>query len=344
MIVYKYTNKNNGKVYIGITTKSIKERHRQHLNSLNDGTYFHNAIKKHGIKAFDLEVIDETEFKEDLGYLEKYYIEHYNSFAYKDGNNGYNCTLGGEGLTGQYGELNSQYGISPQERMDEETYKNWLKNIRKASKRNSGENHYCYGKHPKEIFGEEAWNKNVELARERFQGENNPNRLNPKFGKDNPNFGKKYSDKIKKKMRDARSDQFVLDEEKVKSILKLYFEEGLTQKEIAKKYKIARQTVSDIATRRIYNHIEYKYDYETALQEKEKARVRKVSKPIAMIDNQGQIIKKAKSIKEMTEIAKWSQAGILKHLKNRVKKPIFIYLWKEFVWIKTIDQILKKEK
>ena len=73
--------------------------------------------------------------------------------------------------------------------MDEETYNQWLENIRKARKEKSGDNHYCYGKHPKEMFGEDGWNKAVEKARIRFTGDTNPNRTNPRFGERNPNYG-----------------------------------------------------------------------------------------------------------------------------------------------------------
>lgn len=133
MIVYKYTNKINGKVYIGITSKSLHTRHREHMKSLKDGTYFHNAIKKHGIDAFDLQIIDKAETRDELCQLEKHYIELYKSFAYRDDSKGYNCTIGGDGMTGQFGELNSQYGISPKERMNEEQYASWLDKIKNPS-------------------------------------------------------------------------------------------------------------------------------------------------------------------------------------------------------------------
>lgn len=133
MIVYKYTNKINGKIYIGITTKSLRERHREHMKSLRDGTYFHNAIKKHGIDAFNLEIIDKAQTRDELCQLERHYIEQYKSFAYRDDSNGYNCTIGGDGMTGQLGKLNSQYGVSPRERMSEEQYNDWLEKIRNPS-------------------------------------------------------------------------------------------------------------------------------------------------------------------------------------------------------------------
>jgi group I intron endonuclease len=326
LIVYKYTNKINGKIYIGVTTKTLKERHRQHLTSLSDGTYFHKAIKKYGIKSFKLEVIDKTETKEELAKLEQHYIKFYNSFAHNENSNGYNLTLGGEGLTGQYGNLNSQYGVSPLERMGEEKHKEWLNNVKQARKKYSGENHYCYGKHPSEIFGKEKWLKNCELAKERFSSkEFNPSRF-AKKGIENPNYGRKYGEEVKKKIRQSRYENGCLGEEKALEIIRLYCETDLTQQEIAEKFNVIRQSVTDVISGSSYGHLNHGYDIKSIMKKKEEYRLKKVSKPIAMVDKNGNIIKEAKSITDMCNLIGWSSAGIIKHLKNRVKNPVFIYL------------------
>jgi len=100
MIVYKYTNIINGKIYIGITSQPIKHRHRQHLNDVNDGYIFHNAIKKYGIDNFELEIIDTADDYGDLLEKEKLHIKLHNSFVRAINSNGYNQTLGGEGTIG----------------------------------------------------------------------------------------------------------------------------------------------------------------------------------------------------------------------------------------------------
>lgn len=49
MIVYKATNTNNNKVYIGITTKTLEHRMKIHKkDSKRKDTYFYKAIRKHG--------------------------------------------------------------------------------------------------------------------------------------------------------------------------------------------------------------------------------------------------------------------------------------------------------
>lgn len=94
MIVYKVTNKINGKVYIGITTKTLEHRKKIHIrDSKRMDTYFYRAIRKYGEENFEWEVIDTAETKEELSELEKYYIKLYDSFDNKD--KGYNTTSGG---------------------------------------------------------------------------------------------------------------------------------------------------------------------------------------------------------------------------------------------------------
>lgn len=99
-IIYKYTNKINGKVYIGQTTDE-RQRKKDHRNSKVED-HFHRAIRKYGWDNFEYEVIFETlsSDKDRLKYLldtmEKYFIKKYDSH----GKGGYNCTDGGGGCLG----------------------------------------------------------------------------------------------------------------------------------------------------------------------------------------------------------------------------------------------------
>lgn len=95
-IVYKATSP-NGKVYIGITITTLKERIRTHWRSVKKGSKipFHNALKKYKLKNIKWEIIDHATTWDELCELEMKYIELYDSY-----NNGYNLTLGGEGTFG----------------------------------------------------------------------------------------------------------------------------------------------------------------------------------------------------------------------------------------------------
>ena len=82
MWVYKITNIQNNKVYIGQTIRPIKQRFHRHLNdALNNilDTHFARAIRKYGKDSFIIEKIDEAKTQEELNKKEQYWIRYYNS-------------------------------------------------------------------------------------------------------------------------------------------------------------------------------------------------------------------------------------------------------------------------
>lgn len=89
-VIYKITNKVNGKLYVGQTKQLIEERFKQHIKA---DTYIGNAIRKHGAENFTIEVIAVCESREELDACEIAKIAEYDCMAPK----GYNCTTGGEG-------------------------------------------------------------------------------------------------------------------------------------------------------------------------------------------------------------------------------------------------------
>ena len=74
MIIYKITNKLNGKVYIGQTVGSLQARWKAHLRS-RDNAVFHKALRKYGAENFTVEQIDmavstaELDAKKNTGLL-----------------------------------------------------------------------------------------------------------------------------------------------------------------------------------------------------------------------------------------------------------------------------------
>jgi len=115
LVVYKYTNKVNGKVYIGITSRGLERRHKEHLMEVDRASRnlpFYNALRKYGEENFELEQIDTADSYDELLEKEKFYIKLYNSFVDSLDSNGYNATIGGDGIVGldRSGEKNSFYG------------------------------------------------------------------------------------------------------------------------------------------------------------------------------------------------------------------------------------------
>lgn len=100
MVVYKITNKHNNKCYVGITKRTIQERFGEHCENASMGAKYKltNAIRKYGKDSFSIEIIEECETKEIAVLRETHWINTLNT--YKEG---YNMTLGGDGVSGANG-------------------------------------------------------------------------------------------------------------------------------------------------------------------------------------------------------------------------------------------------
>ena len=92
--IYKYTNKSNGKIYIGRSV-DIARRKWEHLYKPSPYSYFDQTIIKIGEDKFDFEIIEECQ-ESELREKEKYWIKYYNCCVIDNRGGGYNLTHGGE--------------------------------------------------------------------------------------------------------------------------------------------------------------------------------------------------------------------------------------------------------
>jgi group I intron endonuclease len=98
MIIYKAENKINGHVYIGQTSKKLEERIYNHQKDSKTKRYnskFMNAYFKYGFDNFEWSILCETDSREKLNALEKFYISAYRKMGIC-----YNMTDGGDGASG----------------------------------------------------------------------------------------------------------------------------------------------------------------------------------------------------------------------------------------------------
>lgn len=95
-LVYKHTNKTNGKYYIGFTSQTMSERWQNHINDARCKTKrsypFQKAILKYGIDDWDHEILFESSDGNETLDMEREMIKKYNA---RDSDIGYNVAIGG---------------------------------------------------------------------------------------------------------------------------------------------------------------------------------------------------------------------------------------------------------
>lgn len=109
-IIYKLTNKHNGKFYIGITSEGLQHRFRGHVRKsrFKPSSNLHQAIAKYGEAAFSKEILYsfETEDKKYAYSVEQEYITKFDAVA-----KGYNMDIGyGWACSDKTGENNPMFG------------------------------------------------------------------------------------------------------------------------------------------------------------------------------------------------------------------------------------------
>ena len=98
-IIYEFRNTINNKYYVG-QTMYPRKRYLEHKRA-TDNKHFHCAIRKYGFDKFEYKVVneykasDKYELIDILNTAEIKQINYRNSY-----NNGYNSTIGGDGVVG----------------------------------------------------------------------------------------------------------------------------------------------------------------------------------------------------------------------------------------------------
>ena len=91
-VVYRHTNKINGKVYIGITCQNPEARWKNGLG-YRGCTLFDNAIQKYGWDNFEHDILFDGLSRDEAIHMEETLISEYHA---NEREYGYNLTSGGE--------------------------------------------------------------------------------------------------------------------------------------------------------------------------------------------------------------------------------------------------------
>ena len=261
----------NGKHYIGLTTTSLEQRKKEHEYAAKKGDTrcVYNALRKYGIDTFEIVEIDTADTIEELYEKEITYIKEYNSY-YKN-KNGYNMTLGGEGVNGyvfseedkqKASEITKKYFENPEKRQKQsELLKKYFESPEKRKEMSEIKKKYYkenpeagkdHGERMKNYYKEnpEARQKASEITKKYFE--------NPEARQKASEITKKYfkSPEKRQKQSEIKKKYFEENPEAGKEHserLKKYFEENPTARQknreaLKKHYEenpTARQKVSD---------------------------------------------------------------------------------------------------
>ena len=181
-VIYKWTNKINGKSYIGQTINE-EFRKKDHIHGKYK-CYFHDALKKYGVENFEYCVLEKIE-ESKLSEREIYWIDFYQTH---DHDKGYNLTLGGEGTRG------FSHPVSEEAKQ-------------KISKANKGKTAWNKGKTG--IYSEETKRKIGTRDHSLCWTEEMKKRQSEKLkGRPSPNKGKIMSEEEKKKISESVKKTF----------------------------------------------------------------------------------------------------------------------------------------
>lgn len=202
--VYRITNLINNKIYIGITTCSIKKRWNEHKHSYlknKKSTHLYSALKKYGHENFKIESIKKCYSYNQLYRSEIFFIKKFNS------NNrliGYNNSTGGE-----YSSKGMKHSEATKKKLSE-IQKG--KHYSPATEFGKGEKHFNYGRRLADCIKEKISksNKGKKLSEETKE------KLRKYKGENHWGYGRKLSEETKNKIGLANRGRKHTDEFKAK--------------------------------------------------------------------------------------------------------------------------------
>jgi group I intron endonuclease len=265
-IIYKITNRINEKVYYGQTRQPPQRRWSQHKGAAKKGTnkmILYNAMRLHGIDNFTFEAVCSCETLEELNAKEEEYIAANKTLA----PNGYNAGKGGDNYE-KTPETCKKISESNTGRIITEE---WRSNMSKAAKGRK-----ITEKTRAKMRDAQKGRSITEEAREKLRQANLGKKQSPETiaKKSAARMNVPWSDKkrasmvgritteeTRQKMSDALKGRIITEETKKKmrlskqAVRKVSDEqvaairenkEGLLQYELAKKYNVSKQLISNI--------------------------------------------------------------------------------------------------
>lgn len=185
--IYQIKNKINNKIYIG---KHITDNPND--DYMGSGVRIQRAIKKYGIENFEKTILFECSSKEEMDNKEAEIVNE--EFLKRD--DVYNLKLGGEGGWDYLNSSKSGYGAGTEKRHNAAMLA--VKNTDKLVKSNNTKKMWEKVKANQQQF--EQYKKNISAAVKQFHKDN----PGIHAGKNNPMYGKTFSDETKKHLSEIK--------------------------------------------------------------------------------------------------------------------------------------------
>lgn len=184
--VYKYTNKINGKVYIGRTCQSLRRRAHFNGTGYKKCAYFWRAIQKYGWENFEGEILEEGLTDVEASEREAFYMKEFSSL---DRNKGYNTLEGGY----------RYYSDEFREKMNNKV-------VSKETRKKISENHANFSGENNPMWGRRRTDEEKKRMREAFLGRTHSRETCEKLSQKKKgripwNKGKKFTQEQKKNMK-----------------------------------------------------------------------------------------------------------------------------------------------
>jgi len=204
---YVWTHRETCEQYVGVTTRPIEQRFREHCKEDSNCVKLRNAIQKHGVGAFDFEYFEWVD-QWDLAYIEKILVDELESLS----PNGYNLRKGG----GSYGSLTDEVKQKISEALSGPNNPMYGKEHtedtkKKLSEAKSGPNHPMYGKeHTEDTKKKMSEAHKGKTLTEEHKKKISEARIGIIFSEDHKkkiseaNTGKTHTEESKKKMSEAQ--------------------------------------------------------------------------------------------------------------------------------------------
>lgn len=239
MIIYKITNKKNGKLYIGQSVRDLSIRWKEHLSEAKGSRYnfpLYRAIRKYGEDNFELDILQKCSSLEELNEFEEYWIKFYKSNVI-----GYNADTGGlNSIPNEHSRKKMSLSQSKAKKGNKNPFfgKKLSKEHRdKISESLRGKKHPWYGKHHTE-------DTKQKLSQQRL--------------------GKSLSEEHKKniglglvgKMIGSKNPMSKLSEKQVIEIRKRYILENISIKNLGLEYNVSFHAIQSILNKQTWKHVE----------------------------------------------------------------------------------------